>query len=229
MLHPGAKTPFAIYTSFVREEPDGAAVSKSAALGPPRHAAYYPFCDYSPELVALRAGTRIGASLRFIDLDYPDQIRAGNAATQDGAGPKVESLLAERHFKRSRYLQALARRAGCRDHNDLWDHLFETRLGSTGDDASGCEQFIHDVAAWCHFARADATPGRTEADGTLAREAAMAAAIREELAKGPNRSSWSPVVFTRWSCRSWSRLLPRRTDQHQTWTRRPWMPDPLRL
>ena len=60
VLHPKTKTPFAIYTSFVSEEPETRdAMTKAAALlGPPRHAAYYPFCDYSPELVALRERSR---------------------------------------------------------------------------------------------------------------------------------------------------------------------------
>ena len=190
VLHPKTKTPFAIYTSFVSEEPETRdAMTKAAALlGPPRHAAYYPFCDYSPELVALRVGTEIGASLRFVDLDYPDQVRAEREATKEAGAPRVESLLVERHFKRSRYLQALARRAGCRDHNDLWDHLFETRLNSdsSGGDLSA-EKFIHDVAAWCHFARADATSEELKADGTLAREAEMAAEIGKELVKGTER------------------------------------------
>ena len=189
LLHPKTKTPVAIYTSFVTE-PDGppedpAAAKTSAMLGPPRHAAYYPFCDYSPELVALRAGAEAGASLRFVDLDYPEQVRAELAPATASEAPRVESLLSERHFKHSRYLQALARRAGCRDHNDLWDHLFETRFApGSGDDESCVEKFIGDVAAWCYFARADATPAELEADGTLAREAAMAAAVREELAAG---------------------------------------------
>jgi len=233
VLHPKTKAPFAIYTSFVREQPDleaGSTAAKAAALlGLPRHAAYYPFCDYSPELVGLRVGAEVGASLRFVDLDYPDQVLAEREAATEAKAPRVESLLAERHFKRSRYLQALARRAGCRDHNDLWDHLFETRLdmeagilpasesGFQPDEndgrnsqtfrtkperevrAAGCrphwqarmpaatEAFIRDVAAWCHMARADATAEELEMDGTLAREAAMAATIGEELAKGTER------------------------------------------
>src|SRR5688572_3871972 len=52
VLHPKTKSPFAIYTSFVREEAvnaaDHAAAKTAALLGPPRHAAYYPFCCYSP-------------------------------------------------------------------------------------------------------------------------------------------------------------------------------------
>ncbi len=181
VLHPGTKAPFAIYTSFEKadsQSEDGQ--RKVAALpGPPRQAAYYPFCDYSPELVALRVGAELGAKLRFIDLEYPDQIHAEQQAEKEPNAPRVESLLAERHFKRSRYVQLLARRAGCRDHNDLWDHLFETRLGE-----SSSEQFIRDVAGWCHYARAEASAEELEADGTLARETAMAGAIREELSTG---------------------------------------------
>jgi hypothetical protein len=202
ILHPKTKTPFAIYTSFVgAPEPQAgnSTARKDAVLGPPRQAAYYPFCDYSPEFVALRVGAEVGASLRFIDLDYPDQVRAERKAVEEPGAPRVESLLAERHFRRSRYLQALARRSGCRDHNDLWDHLFETRLAVPNPKSEirnpqlsrpslhGCHEFIRDVAAWCHFARADATAEELEADGTLSREVAMAAAIREELAKKTER------------------------------------------
>ncbi len=189
VLHAKTKAPFAIYTSFARNEAeanmDQFSAKTSAMFGPPRHAAYYPFCDYSPELVGLRVGTEIGATLRFIDLDYPDQIIAEQDALKESGAPRVESLLAEGHFKRSRYLRTLARRAGCRDHNDLWDHLFETRLNAAGKtDQRSVEKFIHDVAAWCHFARADTTNKELEADGTLAREAAMASAIKDELEKG---------------------------------------------
>lgn len=183
ILHAKTKAPFAVYTSFVEEEnsADEAKMARPSALfGPARHAAYYPLCDYSPELVALRVGQELGATLRFIDLDYPEQVRAESPGLTAESAPRVESLLAERHFQRSRYLQALARRAGCRDHNDLWDHLFETRFGC----GEPVESFIRDVAAWCHFARGDASVEELDADGTGAREATMAAAIRDELSKG---------------------------------------------
>ena len=216
VLHPKTKAPFAIYTSFVIQEAAGdtgiPATKPAALFGPPRQAGYYPFCDYSPELVALRVGAEVGACLYFVDLDYPDQVRAERTAAKECGAPRVESLLAERHFKRSRYLQLLARRAGCRDHNDLWDHLFETRLEekrsegvlenwTAGNEPApptahhshtppldhSSEAFIREVAAWCHFVRADATTDELEADGTRAREAAMATAVREELDKGTER------------------------------------------
>src|SRR5579883_3334373 len=35
--------------------------------------AYYPMCDYSPELVALRTARELGAKARFIDLVYGER------------------------------------------------------------------------------------------------------------------------------------------------------------
>src|SRR5215469_6824884 len=69
ILDSGTKPPVAIYTHYVdharklykpRED--------ELDLGPARFAAYYPFCDYSPEFVALRTGQEVGAVLKFIDL-----------------------------------------------------------------------------------------------------------------------------------------------------------------
>ena len=204
ILHEKTRAPVAVYTSFEGKEEESAILA-AVNLGPPRFAAYYPFCDYSPELVALRAGAAVGASLRFIDLDYPEQIQAENKESAEPGAPRVESLLAERHFKRSRFLQNLARRAGCRDHNDLWDHFFETRL-DTSVPSSGewqqspafkaCSQFIRDVASWCFFARLDSTQDELKADGTLEREAAMAASIREELAKSQAAKAGPLLVVT---------------------------------
>lgn len=191
LLHEKTRAPVAVYTSFVGDEAPMADPA-SLNLGPPRFAAYYPFCDYSPELVALRVGAELGASLRFIDLDYPEQIQAERTAAVEAGAPRVESLLAERHFKRSQYLQSLAKRAGCRDHNDLWDHLFETRF-AVHHSESETREFIQDVASWCYFARADSAEEELKADGTIEREAAMAANIREELAK-PAGSNAGPVL-----------------------------------
>src|ERR1700744_3033471 len=107
--------PLAIYTYAVH--------GGSAGAGERRSAAYYPFCDYSPELVALRAAAQAGVPARFIDLDYAEQsfLEAPSVPTDEEA----VSLLDERHYRRSRYLQALAEKIGCRDHEELWEHLFE--------------------------------------------------------------------------------------------------------
>jgi hypothetical protein len=176
ILDKDTKPPIAIYTHFIdtgrkiykprENEPD---------LGPARFAAYYPFCDYSPELVALRAGNEIGAQLRFIDLDYADQVLAEHANTEQLGKPQVESLMRETHLLQSSYLQALARRSGCRDFNEMWDHLFEADFRSRST-----KLFVREIATYCFFARRDASAEALRADGTAAREEFMAAAIQEE-------------------------------------------------
>lgn len=165
LTHPDARLPLAIYTYSVSNTPgvDGAA----------RRAAYYPFCDYSPELVALReAGDRAIPS-RFIDLNYSEQCNV--EASPDDV--EAASLLDERHFSRSRYLQELAARQGCRDHDELWEHLFEVRVTdrSVADHIAG-------VATYCHLARVDCSLDELQRDGTLQREAEMAWHVQQALA-----------------------------------------------
>src|SRR5437764_1343751 len=81
----------------------------------------------------------------------------------------------EHHLSHSRFLRFACQRAGARDPDDLWDHLFE--VGHRGLDTAA---FVGSVLAYCAIARADATADVLEADGTLPRERAMAAAVAEE-------------------------------------------------
>lgn len=144
----------------------------------PRFAAYYPFCDYSPELVALRTGKQVGAYLRFIDLEYGEMVLAEyQARTERQVEPvRVESLTEDAHLRHSKYLKELARRMGCRDFNELWDHLFECTWETLDTDA-----FIDRLTAYCVMARLEYSEQDLLNDGTIAREACMAAAICEEL------------------------------------------------
>lgn len=179
ILHAETRAPFAVYTYSVEKPACGSDAPAERA------AAYYPFCDYSPELVALHAGQAVGAGLRFIDLPYRDQVRAERAAGISKDTLRTESLLQERYLQRSAYLRELAARTGCRDPNDLWDHLFEAN-----GHALDTGRFMEDVAAYCFFARRDATPAELEAEGTTQRERMMAAcvvqALDERAALGPD-------------------------------------------
>lgn len=172
LLHEKCVPPVAIYTHFRLG-------GKAEHAADERHAAYYPLAAYSPEWVALREGHAVGAQLRFIDLDYASQQHAEREATQQPGALRIESLQTEHHFRRSAYLREVARRLGCRDHDELWDHLIEVR----GLERS-VEQVVADVAAYCFFSRQDTPPEVLEADGTLAREAVMAGAIRDVLQAG---------------------------------------------
>lgn len=131
--------------------------------------AFFPFCDYSPEWVALREGAAAQAQLAFIDL--PWQARAGTADAHDA---DARSLMAERYLAHSTYLNTLAARAGCRDQDELWDHLFEARSRATLADWRG---MFGDVFSYCAMARLDYEPAVLEAEGSLPRERHMAAHI----------------------------------------------------
>ena len=68
LTHNDTVAPVALYTYAVWKTRDDGGEPAERRL-----AAYYPFCDYSPELVALREAKRTGVPARFIDLDYADQ------------------------------------------------------------------------------------------------------------------------------------------------------------
>lgn len=141
---------------------------------PARAVNYFPFCAHSPEFIALATAAERGIRARFIDLPSTDK------AMLSGGAEMVQ--LDERPFDSGTYVRALAERLGCRDGNEAWDHLFETRLRD-GD----WRRFFADVGLYCAHMR-EATAAETmAADGTLAREEAMIAhlaAARREV-EGP--------------------------------------------
>jgi hypothetical protein len=158
LVHPQATMPLAVHCHV------------AVGTGPDqrRLGAYYPVCDYSPELVALRVGAEVGARLGFADLDYVDLASLGGLSTDrpvvdDGPMPFSEALC------------RLAADLGCRDHDDLWDQLIETSDAAVAD-------FFAAVGAYGLLARSDVDPA---AEVTSAREQAMAevvaAAARDRL------------------------------------------------
>ncbi len=172
LAHPETRMPVAIYTTYVRRRGDEP---------PDRHAAYYPLCDFSPEFVALKAALEIGAKTAFIDLTFPEKIEAHVHDRDEGAPlsrKSSQSLQDEAWFSHSRLLDAACVRTGARDPDDLWDHLFETdfQQRSTAD-------FLRNVLAYCTLARRDYTEESLAADGCLARERMMAAAVAEETGR----------------------------------------------
>ncbi len=92
------RLPFAIYSYL------------SSPLG--TSGSWTPFCDYSPEWVAIKAARRRRAHIRFIDLP---------AWSKDFLG--VRNRYADRWLDSA--LAALRERFGVDDSDSLWDHLFE--------------------------------------------------------------------------------------------------------
>lgn len=124
------------------------------------HASWTPFCEYSPEWVALTEGTRAGAEVRFIDLP------AWHPAFEDRVNVYADAEV--------RYADAMERlcRAYAVDNVDaLWDHLFEVSGDTTGLDV------YFDVVRGA----ADAGPSDS------AREEYMAAWVRAAVADAGDR------------------------------------------
>lgn len=136
--------------------------------------AYYPFCAHSPEFVAMQTAREVGAAIRFIDL--PSGAKAMLRADREGA---LISLTDEQYFGSGTYVDALCRRTGCRNGFELWDHLFEARLGE-----QDWRTFLNDAGTYCAGLRA-ATPRETIiSEGDAAREAHMKACIEGALKNG---------------------------------------------
>ncbi|MFL6073310.1 MAG: DUF5682 family protein [Mycobacteriales bacterium] len=134
--------------------------------GESQHASWTPFCEYSPEWVALTAGTACGAEVRFIDL------------------PAWRPEFAERTNRYSdaelRHAEATERlcRSFAVDNIDaLWDHLFEI------EPAEGLAERLD---TYFDLLRGESATGATD----TAREEYMARWVRAALAAAGDR----PVV-----------------------------------
>lgn len=166
LAHEQARPPLAIYAYEIAN--DGA-----------RRAAYYPFAECSPEWVALRFAAEHDIPVRFVDLPF--------AAMAVQETPEI-SLQEEHRLSHSARLNALAAQLGCRDHEDLWEHLFELPAPSLST-----HEHVARVLAYCELARLDCSPAGLHADGTLRREAQMAQALQQALARHAQDSA--PVLL----------------------------------
>lgn len=171
LVHPDAVMPLAVHAHATLAD----AEHETRRLG-----FYYPLCDYSPELVALCAGAEVGARLGFADLDIGELARRGAV---DG-----HALVDERAFAWSAALTELAERLGCRDHNELWDHLIETAMLSTEDLAAAV--FAYGFLARIGNDHAAGQPDELDA----AREHAMVRRVREECAIRSAAGAAGPIV-----------------------------------
>jgi len=162
-----------------RPDADQPPVVEQGAPAQETRSSFFPLCDYSPEWVALRTGGALGVPVAWIDLPWRDKAwdregTDGNAPPGNKSHDTARSQMEERYFAHSAYLQAMAQRMGCVDHQDLWDRLFELRAPSH---LVNWQQFFTDVFCWCAMARQDYEQEVLEAELSLPRERHMAAHI----------------------------------------------------
>lgn len=87
------------------------AYQASADLAP--QVVFYPFCDYSPELIALRTAAELSIKARFCDIP---------------ASAVLEHQGQETHETTSNLYTRVALRMGFDNHEEWWECLFETAL-----------------------------------------------------------------------------------------------------
>lgn len=133
---------------------------------------YYPFLDYSPELVALREADLRGIPARFIDLPY-GEILVGTAENRGvRKNDERQTYNDDYLLSRSEYLNRLCERTGLRNFDEFWEKYFEIN----GLDM-GTEEFIGQMGFYCGLARENTPQEEMEADGCLLRERYMAQQI----------------------------------------------------
>ncbi|GIJ44160.1 hypothetical protein Val02_10460 [Virgisporangium aliadipatigenens] len=155
----GHELPVAVFSSYRDGLRDG-------SREPMRHASWAPFCEYSPEWVALRAGRAVGAAVRFIDLPAWDPAFASRRNRYADAEVRYADVVAR-----------LCAEFAVDNVDTLWDHLFE---------AAPAEGLQERLAAYFDLVRGESDA--TEEDA--AREEYMARWVRAAVADAGER----PVV-----------------------------------
>ncbi|MCY6412601.1 DUF5682 family protein [Acinetobacter sp. VNH17] len=175
LQHPDSQPPLAVLCQTEIIEANNNTGDEEVAEQKQTRTAYYPFCDYSPEWVALRYAPEINAKVEFIDLAWSSQVEHELQAFAEQTW-QSRSLQQERYLAHSQYLQALAHKLHCRNHDELWDHLFELKPKQEMND---WQNFFHEVLVWCAMSRLDYEDSVLEADASLIREQCMLQSILE--------------------------------------------------
>ncbi|QDT48952.1 hypothetical protein Pan258_29990 [Symmachiella dynata] len=200
------RPPVAIYSCFSDDDNSFqlAGIASPSEDIPPRWACWYPFIDYSPELVAIRTAQEIGTEVRFFDLPHygrldrevqqllhesdergeEDDKSDSNAIDESGSRNwHTEKLIAESDF-----YQSLAAAGGYKSWDEGWDTLFEFRAFADP------EEYRREMLAFCGAARLSCAAQRIAEDGTLDRERFMLNFIRQEIAESGIRDDEVMIV-----------------------------------
>jgi hypothetical protein len=178
VIDPKTEPPVAIYSSY-RDDDNVLGLNglfSAAADIPARFAVWYPLTAYSPEYVALKTATSLGAEVVFIDLPHHALIRPRPADPELQLPPTPAAPDEDRLIETSGFYQRLAEAAGFKSWDEAWDTLFED---PASDDH---EAYRRELATFCCATRATADPATELAQGTAERERHFLKVIRGTLA-----------------------------------------------
>ncbi|MGQ4732872.1 vWA domain-containing protein [Streptomyces sp. Ju416(a)] len=151
---------------------DGPGTGHAGERGP----AFYPFADFSPELVALRWAARNDVPAVACDLALADRAWAEGG---DAPAPAPGAASVPVPGEGLGLSTALRSRLTGRDGDDLWDRLVETRAPGSTPEALRRAALL---TGWALRYEAEARGGVQRTD--LVREACMRGHIAEALANG---------------------------------------------
>ena len=143
-----------------------------------KYRCYYPFLDFSPELLALREGKKRDIVCEFMDLSYGEILINSKKLEVMGKAQDKNTYNDDYLMKESIFIKALCEKEGCRNYNELWEKLFEI----DGLKIS-TEKFIENMIFSCHLSRAGYNEEMLKEDGCISREIFMSMKIREAVKK----------------------------------------------
>ncbi|MCC0574518.1 vWA domain-containing protein [Streptomyces californicus] len=154
---------------------DGPGAGPAGERGP----AFYPFADFSPELIALRWAARNGVPAVACDLPLADRAWAEGGDGAPTPAPAPGAVSAPAPGEGRGLSAALRSRLTGRDGDDLWDRLVET--GAPGSTPEALRRAAL-LTGWALRYEAEAGGGVGGTD--LAREACMRGHLAEALESG---------------------------------------------
>ncbi len=167
IAHEETKAPVCIYYSYFDK-------SGLIAENKEKYRCYYPFLDFSPELVALREAKKKGIASEFMDLSYAEILINSKKLNIIGKAQEKNTYNDDYLMKESAFIKVLCEKEGCRNYNELWEKLFEI----DGLKIS-TEKFIENMIFSCYLSREGYTEEMLKEDGCYARETFMSMKIRE--------------------------------------------------
>lgn len=159
------KAPFCMYLSY--DDKEGNIGEEKE-----KYKAYYPFLDYSPELVSLREGKKKGIPCKFIDLSYGEKLMNSPKLSNK----EKEEYANDRTFLQSSFYKKLTEKLGCKNFNELWEMLFEINGYHIQT-----KDFVKNLFFYCYFSRKNTQKKELEYYGDIAREYFMAQNIRTAI------------------------------------------------
>ncbi len=160
-----SEPPFCIYYSY--DDKDGRINGEKE-----KYRAYYPFLEYSPELVAIRKATEKNIPVRFIDLPYSLQLINKETEEQETQFYYNEN----KEYEVNTYTAMIAERSGCRSFSEFWESRYE--LGAEEKTTEGFVRNVFYLGYYMRLATPETQPSHLE---DLKREKYMATEIRKSL------------------------------------------------